>query len=72
MKDKNVAPSRLPLAELLTDYPPGTAVIRYRNARGWVVDWFVGAAEGVDNEQTLREHLAEWHPDAVFLDWMVQ
>lgn len=62
---------RLPLSELLEAYPPGTGVIRYQDADGEHI-WFVGAKCGIDNEETLRDHLAKWRPGAKFLEGAVK
>lgn len=57
------------LDEKLEEYGPNNALIRYRLRDGGVYDVAVGAVPGVDDEASLRKHLA-WHfPGAEFVDF---
>jgi hypothetical protein len=44
----------------------GVAVIKYRE-NGEERTWGVGVLIGVDNESTMRTHLARWKPEAEFV-----
>jgi hypothetical protein len=62
---------RLP-DSLLSNHPPDTALIRYRDKEGKIVDWFVGADPLQDDEGTLTGHLARWVPDSEFIGWAIK
>ena len=61
--------------EILDTYPTNTAVISYRDYgdSGYVQKlWFMGAMKGVDNYESLKEHLAKIKPGAEFLWWAIK
>jgi len=56
--------------ECIALYPKGTAIIRYSLA-GEIKDWPIGATSK-DDEQSLRQHLKKWMPEAVFVGWEIK
>ena len=56
-------------SDLLIDYPPSTACIRWRDGLGQVKDWFISAS-AKDTEETLRAHLQRFIPGAEFVGWV--
>jgi hypothetical protein len=67
----NLVRGNLP-ASLLVEYPENTACIRYRDGSGKDKDWFVSGLPGIDNEDTLREHLCRHMPAAKFIGWAIK
>lgn len=71
-EDGNIRRSHVLPPEILSDYPCGTACIRYRDKRGVMKDWFIGADWKKDNETTLRDHLKRHLSDAEFIGWAIK
>ncbi len=61
-----------PNDSVLSDYPPMTAHLRYRDGSGKVKDWFIGADPKRDNEETLRSHLHKHLPAAELVAWAIK
>lgn len=62
---------RLPVS-ILDDYPPGTAVIRYKDGSGKVKDWFIGANPARDDEEAIAAFLHKHLPAAEFIGWSIK
>jgi hypothetical protein len=54
------------LARRIKEFPRGTGLMMYRY-RGKILFWAVGVCPEKDSEQTLRDHLARYNPEAEFL-----
>lgn len=59
------------LTEIIKEYPPNTAIIRYKMPDGSIVDWAISARARFDSEWSLREHLRKWIPEAKFVDCII-
>jgi hypothetical protein len=59
-------------SSVLDEYPANTACIRYRDGSGKEKDWFIGAIAGIDNEETLKNHLHRHLPAAEFIGWAIK
>lgn len=71
MRRADDALPRLP-PEVLVGYSPDTACLRLRDAQGQLVDHFIGALAGTDNEQTLRAHVAQRFPGQTLVAWAIK
>lgn len=60
------------MLETIDDFPLGTAVIVYRDGSGVVKDWAIGADPEMDDEKSLRAHLAKHLPAAEFIDFAIK
>ena len=56
---------------VLKNYKAGTACIRYQIG-GKIQNWFVSACYHTDTEESLREHLKKWLPNAEFIGWAIK
>jgi len=55
----------------LDKFPDNTAIIRYKE-NGVIGDWAIGADPKKDNEETMRDHLRKWRPNAEFIDCAIK
>ena len=68
--DNNRNMSTLSLDVVITAYPKGSAVIRYKIDEK-ILDWVIGACEK-DNKETLKARLNKYLPKAEFIDFRIK